>query len=256
MRIATWNVNGLAARLPFLLHWLRSRRPDLVALQELKCVDEKFPTAELEREGYRVATHGQKAWNGVAVLSLAPLEVVQCGLPGQEAYGARLITAQVADLSFTSIYCPNGKSVEHAEFGQKLAWLDALADHVRGRGLSERASVLAGDFNVCPGALDSWNEALFAGTIFHTREERARIARLFEEGFHDAIRARNPELQSFYWWDYRAGSFHQNRGLRIDLLLVTPPVLQRVKSVEIDREYRKKKDAATPSDHAPVLADL
>jgi exodeoxyribonuclease-3 len=259
MRIATWNVNGLAARLPFVVHWLRARRPDVVALQELKLLDEKFPAAELEREGYRAVTHGQKAWNGVAILarSPAPIEVVQCGLPGQEALGARLLTARVADLLFTSVYCPNGKYVGHPDFPTKLAWLDTLIDYVRSCAPADCPSVLGGDFNLCPGPLDSWNEAAFAGEIFHTAEERERFARLLAcGGLHDLFRARHPDLQSFSWWDYRAGAFHQNHGLRIDLLLATRPVLDRVKSVETDREYRKKKEGVTSSDHAPVFADL
>jgi exodeoxyribonuclease-3 len=256
MRIATWNINGLAARLPFVLHWLRARQPDLVALQEIKCLDDKFPVAEFEREGYRAVTHGQKAWNGVAVLAREPLEIVQCGLPGQQAYGARLLTARVGELLFTSVYCPNGKSVDHSDFAQKLAWYAALNAYVRDARWSDRPAILGGDFNVCPGPLDSWNEPDFGGHIFHTPEEREQIARLRESGFHDLFRALHPDRQTFSWWDYRAGAFHQNHGLRIDFLFGTRPVLDRLKSVETDREYRKKQDGQTPSDHAPVIAEL
>jgi exodeoxyribonuclease III len=256
MRVATWNVNGLRARLPFVLHWLRARRPDLVALQELKLLDEQFPHAELQAEGYHALTHGQKAWNGVAILSREPLEVVQCGLPGQDAVGARVLTARLGELRFTSLYCPNGKTTAHPEFAQKLLWFDALVEHLQSCEKPDRPSILGGDFNVCATALDSWNEEALHGRIFHTDEERERVARLFGLGFLDLFRARSPQLRAFSWWDYRAGDFHQNRGLRIDLLLGTPPVVDRLESVEIDREYRKKKDGETPSDHAPVFADV
>ena len=182
VRIATWNVNGLRARLDFLRHWLRDRRPDVVGLQELKLTDEQFPHAELSAEGYRAVSHGQKSWNGVAILSRDAAEVSQRGLPGQEELGARLITADVGGLSFTTIYCPNGKHVGHDDFPRKLAWFDALAQHFEERCDPERPAILCGDFNVCPAALDSWNEEQFRGEIFHTDEERARFRRLLALG--------------------------------------------------------------------------
>jgi exodeoxyribonuclease-3 len=254
MRVATWNINGLRARWEFLLHWLAARRPDVVALQELKLEDEQFPHAELAAAGYHAAVHGQKAWNGVAVLSREPAEVVQRGLPGQEELGARLLTARVGGLSFTSIYVPNGKHVGHADFPKKLEWLQALAVHLAASGGGE--ALVGGDFNLCPGALDSWNEKLFAGAIFHTQEERGRFERLLETGLVDLYRHRHPEGQAFSWWDYRAGAFHKNQGLRIDLLLGSPGVAGRLREVEIDRDYRKKKEGLIPSDHAPVMAEL
>jgi exodeoxyribonuclease-3 len=256
MRIATWNVNGLRARWPFLVHWLRARQPDLVALQELKLEDAQFPHAELQAEGYHAVTHGQKAWNGVAVLARVPLEVIQLGLPGQEEHGARLLSARLGELHFSSLYCPNGKSVAHPDFPRKLAWFETLEAHLRSSGAAERPAVLAGDFNLCPSALDSWNEAAFAGEIFHTAAERERFAALLGCGFRDLFREAQPELRAFSWWDYRGGAFHQNQGLRIDLLLGTPAVAARLKSVQVDREYRKKQEGQPPSDHAPVFADL
>jgi exodeoxyribonuclease-3 len=256
MRVATWNVNGVRARLDFVKHWLEARQPDVVGLQELKVSDEGFPAAELEALGYRAAVHGQKSWNGVAVLTREPAELLQTGLPGQEAQGARLVTARVGGLSFTSIYCPNGKTTTHADFPMKLAWLDALADHVQKALTPDEPAILCGDFNVCPAPIDSFSEQALVGQIFHTDEERARFRKLLDWGFHDVFREREPELQAFSWWDYRGGGFHRNQGLRIDFLLATAPVMQRVRSVEIDREYRKKKDGLTASDHAPVIADL
>ena len=262
MRIATWNVNGLRARLEFVLHWLRARQPDLVGLQELKLADEQFPHAELAAAGYRAASHGQKAWNGVAVLHREPLalEVCQRGLPGQEELGARLLSVRAASadgpLRFTTVYVPNGKHVGHEDFPRKLAWFDALADHLAERHDPREPAVVCGDFNVCPGPLDSWNEDELRGGIFLTDEERSRFARCLDWGLTDLFRRLHPEKQAFSWWDYRGGAFHRNLGLRIDFLLATAPVAARVESVEIDRDYRKKKDGFTASDHAPVLADL
>ncbi len=256
MRIATWNVNGIRARLDYVRHWLRARQPDVVGLQELKLPDEKFPHEELEAEGYQAVTHGQKAWNGVAVLSRESAEVEQRGLPGQEELGARLITARVGGLTFTTIYCPNGKHLAHDDYQRKLDWLDDLASHLAERHRPQEPTVLCGDFNVCPAALDSWNEEHFGGGIFHTVEERARFRRLLDWGLVDVFREKFPDQQTFSWWDYRAGAFHRNMGLRIDFLLATAPVMARVRHVETDRDYRKKKDGLTASDHAPVIVDL
>lgn len=256
MRIASWNVNGLRARLDFVLHWLRARRPDVVGLQELKLSQEQFPSEELAQAGYQAAIHAQKGWNGVAILSRKPLRVVQEGLPGQHELGARLITAEVEDLSFTTVYCPNGKHTGHDDFPRKLLWFDALAEHLAARADPRAATVVCGDFNVCPTPLDSWNEKALAGRIFHTDEERARFRRLLDWGLVDLFRQLHPELQAFSWWDYRGGAFHKGEGLRIDLLLGTRTLLPRVREVAIDRDYRKKKDGLTASDHAPVIADL
>jgi len=256
VRIATWNINGLRARLDFLRLWLRQREPDLVGLQELKLSDDQFPHAELEAEGYRAVVHGQKSWNGVAILSREEARVTQRGLPGQHEFGARLITAMVGDLSFTTVYCPNGKHVGHEDFPRKLDWFDALADHLAAQCDATGPTVVCGDFNVCPTDLDSWNGAAFHGQIFHTDAERARYQRLLELGFSDAFRSVHPDVQAFTWWDYRGGAFHRKHGLRIDMLLATRPALERVRAVEIDREYRKKQEGLTPSDHAPVYADL
>jgi exodeoxyribonuclease-3 len=256
MRVATWNVNGLRARLGFVLHWLQERQPDVVGLQELKLVDDHFPHSELEQLGYRAVTYGQRSWNGVAILSRLPLEAVQKGLPGAEDLGARLLTAKAGDLLFSSIYCPNGKDVQHADFPMKLAWLDALGDHLEQVHRTDEALILGGDFNVCPAALDSWNEKELSGHIFHTEAERRRFQRLLDWGLSDVYRKLFPDTQAFSWWDYRAGAFHKKQGLRIDFLLATARVMKRVRAVEIDREYRKKKDGLIPSDHAPVFLDM
>lgn len=256
MRIATWNVNGLRARLDFLLEWLADRRPDVVALQELKLVDELFPHDRFAEAGYRAVTHGQKAWNGVAILASGPLELVQAGLPGQEGRGARLITASVPGLNLTSVYCPNGKDVAHPDYREKLAWFDALTEHLAGAAEAGVPSVVAGDFNVCPAALDSWNEAGLVGTIFHTPEERARLNALLALGYGDLWRERFPAAREFSWWDYRAGAFPKDQGLRIDFVLGDSVIAGRLRDAVIDRDYRKKREERTPSDHCPVWVDL
>ena len=256
MRIATWNVNGLRARLDFVMHWLREREPDLVGFQELKLADEQFPHAELESAGYQAVTHGQKSWNGVAILSRKPVEVVQQGLPGQQELGARLLTGRVEGLTFTTVYCPNGKNLDHADYPKKLAWFDALAGHLGEHHPADSPAVICGDFNVVPAAIDGWNEQKNHGEIFYTDAERARIQELLAAGWFDLFREQNPDEAAFSWWDYRGGAFHRGMGLRIDLLLGTAAVRNRVRHVEIDREYRKKKEGLTASDHAPVFADL
>jgi exodeoxyribonuclease-3 len=256
MRIATWNVNGLRARQDFLLHWLRAREPDVVALQELKLEGAQFPHEVFAQAGYHALVHGQKSWNGVAVLARKPVTPVQVGLPGQDEMGARWVAGEVEGLVFASLYCPNGKHTGHDDFARKLAWYDALLAHLEATQRADRALVLGGDFNVCPAALDSWDEAGLAGHIFHTGEERARFRRLLDWGLFDLFREKHPELQAFSWWDYRDGAFHRGHGLRIDFLLGTAPVRERVTAVSIDRDWRKKVEGLTASDHAPVVAEL
>ena len=257
MRVATWNINGLRARLDFLRLWLEARQPDVVGLQELKVSDEEFPADVFEALGYRAATYGQKAWNGVAVLSRHPIEVLDRGLAGEAEFGSRLLRVKTGDLDFTTVYCPNGKDLGHDDFPKKLAWFDSLlaywSNHDR-----DAPSVLCGDFNVVPATLDSWVGAASEtdSTLFHTKAERDRFAKLLDLGLVDLFRARHPDEQKFSWWDYRGGAFHRGQGLRIDLVLASPSVAQRVTKVEIDRDFRKKKDGLLPSDHAPVYADL
>ena len=256
MRIATWNINGLRARLDFILAWLEEREPDLVGLQELKMTEEQFPVDAFEQAGYQVAAHGQKAWNGVAVLSRKPTEVLQRGLPGQDDFGSRLITVRQDEWSFTTVYCPNGKNLEHDDFPRKLSWFDSLHEHFAKNHDPKGLEVLCGDFNICPTPLDSWSEERHAGDIFHTAEERQRMEDLYAWGFLDLYRVRHPDEKAFSWWDYRGGAFHRGHGLRIDFLLGTQAVEKRVRSVTIDRDWRKKRGELKASDHCPVIADL
>ena len=254
MRIATWNINGLRARLDFVRIWLEARRPDVVGLQELKVGDDEFPGGAFEDLGYEAVCHGQKGWNGVAILTRHPAESVERGLPGQEGFGARLVGARIRGLTFTTVYCPNGKELTHEDFPAKLAWYDDLAAAWSpGTGVP---AVLCGDFNVVPAALDTWRGEQGDGRIFHTVEERQRLEALLGLGLHDLYREVHPESRAFSWWDYRGGAFHRGQGLRIDFLLGTRPVLDRVTHAEIDRDFRKKKEGLTASDHAPVIVDL
>ncbi len=256
MRVATWNINGLKARIDYLALWLESRRPDVVGLQELKTEDGQFPHERFAELGYTAHVHGQKAWNGVAVLCRQPADVLQVGLPGQEDFGSRLIMVRVGGLRFTTVYCPNGKTLEHADYARKLAWFDALAAFWADTHGSDEPGVMCGDFNICPEILDTWRGVAGDGEIFCTADERARFDALVRLGLVDLWRDRHPEERSFSWWDYRGGSFHRGHGLRIDTLLGTESVRRRVKDVVIDREFRKKQGELSPSDHAPVYADL
>jgi exodeoxyribonuclease-3 len=260
MRIVTYNCNSIAARIDFVLDFLASRKPDLLCLQELKVTAEAFPSLAFAQAGYASAAHCQAQWNGVAVLVRKDAgpgpEIVQLGLPGQDAAGARLITVHALGLSVTSVYVPNGKSVSHPDFPAKLAWLDALLDYVDSRLDPSSPAVIGGDFNLCPSDLDSWDPERLRGHIFHTDAERERAARLVALGYKDLFREKLPGEQVFSWWDYRAGAFHKKQGLRIDLVYGTAPILSRTVGASVDRDFRKKRDGRIPSDHAPVIVDL
>ncbi|MFU8817454.1 MAG: exodeoxyribonuclease III, partial [Pseudomonadales bacterium] len=188
MRIATWNINGLRARLDFLLLWLAQRQPDVVGLQELKTAQDQFPYEVFEALGYHALVYGEKAWNGVAILSREPAEMLHQGLPGQEDFGARLLSARIGSIIFETVYCPNGKTLEHADYPRKLAWFDALVAHWRSHHEADQPVVLCGDFNIVPAADDSWRGAAGDGGLFHTEAERKRMQALFELGLHDLYR--------------------------------------------------------------------
>ena len=255
MRIATWNINGLRARLDFIKLWLTARQPNVVGLQELKTPTEEFPHEFFAELGYHALVYGQKSWNGVAILSNVPTELRQSGLPGEDDWGSRLITAEIeGGLEFTTVYCPNGKTLEHDDYPNKLRWYDSLLTHWQSS--DHDARILCGDFNIVPDTLDSWRGAKADGDIFHTDAERSRLQRLLDTGLIDLYRQQYPETDAYTWWDYRGGAFHRGHGLRIDFLLGTPAVAARSADVVIDREFRKKQDGLTASDHAPVWVDL
>jgi exodeoxyribonuclease-3 len=255
--LATWNVNGIRARSQRLAEWLGERKPDVACLQELKIVEADFPHLELRASGYHAVLVGQQSWNGVAVIAREAPEVVLRELPGAAECGARFVLARAAGMEVASVYVPNGKTVEHADYAMKLGFLHRLAEHVEGRADKDAPLVLGGDFNVCWTALDSYGGTRFEGRIFHTDRERALLERIRAAGLVDLFRAKYPSEPGYSWWDYRAGAFHKNEGMRIDLLLGTDAVAKRVKDVYVDREFRKKSAAgAVASDHAPVVAVL
>lgn len=261
MRIATWNINGMRARLDYIGHWLRAVEPDVVGLQELKMEDEKFPHDAFSELGYRAVTYGQKSWNGVAVLTKAELpedavEVRARGLPGEDGFGSRLLSVRVADITFVTVYCPNGKTIEHDDFRGKLAWFDSLATWLAESHDPTDPLVLTGDFNIVPAPIDSWNEEKLGGGMFHTEGERQRMQRLLDWGLVDLWRALRPDDPGHSWWDYRAGAFHKRMGLRIDLVLGTRAIAERARDAHVLRDWRKKVDGLTASDHAPVWVDL
>ena len=254
MRIATWNINGLRARMEFMAVWLINRQPDVVGLQELKTPTEEFPHDFFADLGYHALVHGQKSWNGVAILTRSPCQLLQTGLPGEDDWGSRLLTADVGGLQFTTVYCPNGKSVEHDDYPKKLIWYESLRKHWSSDNHAKR--VLCGDFNIVPAPIDSWRREKADGDVFHTVAERSCLQDLLASGLTDLCRHLKPEEQGFSWWDYRGGAFHRKQGLRIDFILGSDSVRDLVDDVVIDRDYRKKQDGLTASDHAPVYADL
>ena len=257
VRIATWNVNSVKQRVPRLLPWLDQRRPDVVCLQETKLDDEAFAAllgAELEQRGYAVAAHGEQAWNGVAILSRAGLEDVVTGLPGGPGFPhpeARAVSATCGGVRVVSVYVPNGRAPDSEHYHYKLAWLGALRELVAGAGPEN--TVVLGDMNIAPADDDVFDPDAYVGQTHVTGPERAALAELQALGLHDVVRDRWPGARVFSYWDYRAGMFHQDLGMRIDLVLAGDAVAGRVKAAWVDRHARKGKG---PSDHAPVIVDL
>ena len=264
MIVAIWNVNGIRARWGRFTEWLAERKPDAVALQELKVAEAELPAAELASVGYHAVALCQPGWNGVAVVARSTPEPSRLfpnggrGLVGVEDAGARFVAACVGALEVVSVYVPNGKTLSHGDYKQKLVWLDRLAEVLEARADRDAPLVVMGDINVCQTDRDSFGGEKFRGKIFHTDDERGRIERIKRAGFVDLYRERYPEEPGFSCWDYRAGSFHKKEGMRIDLLLATPSVAARVTDVIVEREFRKKgkPSGSIPSDHAPVVAVL
>ena len=256
MRIATWNVNSLKQRLPRLLPWLDERRPDVVCLQETKLADDACAALlgdELSGRGYEVALHGEAAWNGVAIFSRAGLEDVETGLAGAPGFPhpeARAVSATCGGIRVTSVYVPNGRSPGSDHYDYKLRWLEALRDAV---AAGPADAIVCGDMNIAPADADVFDPAAYVGQTHVTPPEREALAGLQSLGLRDVVRERWPEERVFTYWDYRAGMFHQDLGMRIDLILASGSVAERVRAAWVDRQARKGKG---PSDHAPVIADL
>ena len=253
MKIATWNVNSIKVRLPQLLQWLEAEAPDLMGLQETKVVDEVFPAAELEEAGYRAAISGQKAYNGVALLSREPAADVVTDLPGMEDPQRRVLGATVGGLRFLNLYVPNGQSVGSDKYAYKLEWLGRCRDYVEDQLTRHERLVVVGDFNVAPEDRDVHDPALWADSVLFSDAEREAFTRLLSAGLTDAFRLFPQEDETFSWWDYRMGAFRRNRGLRIDHILLSEALRGRCTSCRIDREPRRW---TKPSDHAPVVAEV
>ncbi len=249
MRVVTWNVNSLNARLARVLEWLEANAPDVALLQETKLREAAFPTEAFAALGYEGAHVGQGQWNGVAVLSRVGIADVERGLSDGEA---RLVGATCGGLRVYSCYVPNGRALDDPHYAYKLRWLDELSDRLARRDRSGPLLV-AGDFNVAPADLDVWDPAALAGLTHVSEPERAALERLEATGLVDVVRALHPDEPCFTWWDYRGGAFHRGWGMRIDLVYVDADHATAVRAAYVDRDARK---GVKPSDHAPVVVDL
>jgi exodeoxyribonuclease-3 len=256
VRIATWNVNSVKQRVPRLLPWLDERQPDVVCLQETKLDDDGFTDLlgdELARRGYAVALHGEATWNGVAILSRVGLEEIVVGLPGGPGFPhpeARAVSATCGGIRMVSVYVPNGRVPGSEHYEYKLAWLASLRDMV---AAGPEATIVCGDMNIAPADDDVFDPEAYVGQTHVTAPEREALAELQGLGLHDVVRERWPDERVFTYWDYRAGMFHQDLGMRIDLILASAAVSSRVRAAWVDRKARKGRG---PSDHAPVIVDL
>jgi exodeoxyribonuclease-3 len=259
VRVATWNVNSVKQRMPRLLPWLDQRKPDVVCLQETKLADDAFTALlgdELASRGYEVALHGEARWNGVAILSRAGLADVVAGIaeePGFPQPEARAVAATCGGVRVHSVYVPNGREPDSDHYRYKLAWLEALRVAVSAEHPAVENVLVCGDMNIAPADADVFNPDAFIGHTHVTEPERAALASLQATGLRDVVRDHWPDKRVFSYWDYRAGMFHQDLGMRIDLVLASGPVADRVQAAWVDREARK---GTGPSDHAPVIVDL
>lgn len=255
MKLATWNVNSLTVRLPHLLNWLRDAEPDVVALQELKMVDEKFPHAAIEAAGYTAVTNGQKTYNGVALLAKKPLvlEDVSRNLPGFEDGQRRVIAATVDGIRVISVYVVNGQAVGSEKFDYKLRFLTALNDYLQGEMEAHPQLAVMGDYNIAPTPEDSHDPAVWEGGILCSAPERAALQGLLDLGLSDAYTKPFLPQGRFTWWDYRMAGFARNLGLRIDHILVSEALLEWVQDWKVDLNPRRLE---RPSDHAPVIVTL
>ena len=254
MRIATWNVNSLKARMGRVEEWLTDVQPDVVCLQETKMSNDAFPALAFSSLGYESAHHGQGQWNGVAILSKVGLtDVVADFAVGDPDPDARIITALCGGVRVTSVYVPNGRSLDHDHYQYKLRWMAQLRDHVAALSSPDDDVVVTGDFNIAPTDLDVYDPKKFVGATHVSEPERAALSSLCDWGLVDLFRQHHSEGKLYSWWDYRSGDFHMGRGLRIDLVLGTRSVSQRCGFSVVDRNARK---GQSPSDHAPVLVDL
>lgn len=254
MRIVTWNINSINARKDLAALFLDAERPDLLAMQELKLETDKVPRDLFESRGYHLAVLGQKSWNGVLIASKTPLSDIQTNLPGDNGE-SRFIAATTRGIRFVNLYCPQGQSVDSDKFPYKLAFYDALIHRLANDHRPDEPLVVLGDLNVAPEPDDVWDVSKFEGIPSYHPLEHQRWRRLLDCGLQDLVKPRIPS-GTFSFWDYRGGDFRFNHGMRIDHILGTAPVAANAVSAAVLRDWRKKKDGITPSDHAPVLVEL
>lgn len=255
VKIASWNVNSINARLPNVLSWLEAASPDVILLQELKCQEEKFPALEIQAMGYQTAVVGQKSYNGVAILSKLPLTEVRTSLPGDDDdVQARWVEARAGDaLRVACLYLPNGNPVGTEKFPYKLAWMERLRARAAALLAANEITVLGGDYNVCPTDDDVYDPAGWADDALCRPESRAAFRSLLHLGYTDAFRARHPEPGRYTFWDYQAGAWQRDNGLRIDHLLLSPLAADRLVDCDVDKEPRGREKA---SDHTPIWCTL
>jgi exodeoxyribonuclease-3 len=258
MRVATWNVNSIKQRVDNVVAWLSERAPDIVCLQEIKCVDDAFPREPFEALGYNIKVHGQKTFNGVAILSKLPFDEATPRLPGGDGddharFLEAVVSTKAGSLRIASLYLPNGNPPETDKYPYKLKWMDRLIGYARERLKLEEPLILAGDFNVIPTAADTRLPQAWAGDALFLPATREKFRALINLGLTDAVRASSDDAGLYTFWDYQAGAWQKNNGIRIDHLVLSPQAADRLRAAGIDRHVRAWE---RPSDHVPVWADL
>ncbi len=250
MKVATWNINSIRMRVPRLIGWLEKRSPEVVCLQETKVVDEEFPFEPIQALGYECLVHGQKSYNGVAILVRGPAADIIKNLPGEDSQ-SRLLSARIQGVRVINIYAPNGSEVGSDKYTYKLDWYRRLRSYLDSNINPDDEVLICGDFNVAPEDRDVWDPVQWRDKILFSEPEKQAFRSLIEWGLRDALRMHHQEGGLYSWWDYRAGAFHRGWGMRIDHVLISTPLAKRCTAVEIDRNERK---GEKPSDHAPVIA--
>jgi len=253
LKVASWNVNSLRVRLEHVLQWLDAEQPDILALQEIKLTDENLPARDIEAAGYTVLSNGQKTYNGVAILSRGPGEVLATGFPGYDDPQRRVLCAAYGDTAVLNLYVPNGSEVGSDKYTYKLQWLERLEAYTRDLLKDYPRCVLVGDFNIAPADEDVHDPEAWHGKVLCSEPERAAFARLLDTGLSDCFRLFPRDEKLYTWWDYRAAGFRRNRGLRIDHILASPALRDVCRDCRIDIEPRRLE---RPSDHAPILAEF
>jgi exodeoxyribonuclease III len=258
LKIATWNVNSIRTRKELTIAWLKHNKPDILLLQELKCLEEQFPREDFEDLGYNIALHGQKTFNGVAILSLHQIEDVSTKLennplPEHARYIEGVISFNNSAVRIVSVYVPNGESLESDKYQDKLKFFDALEIHLQKLLKLEETLVVGGDFNVAPEDIDTYSIEAIGESVLFDIKVRKKFRSLLNLGFYDAFRLKYPEEKQFSWWDYRAGSWQKNHGSRIDHILLSPQAADKLSDLTIEHEMRGKNN---PSDHVPVIAKI